>query len=58
MVRHMFFCWLGMSICYLPSNYVFLHMYINNCVYIMFKIWYITMILSSPGCPHYAGVHL
>ncbi len=26
---------------------VFLHMYINNCVHIMFKIQYMTIILSN-----------
>ncbi len=40
---HIVFCWLGMSICYLPSNSVFLQMYINNCVHTMFKIWYMIL---------------
>jgi hypothetical protein len=35
-----------MSICYMSSISVLLYMYIPNCVHIMFKIWYITIILS------------
>jgi hypothetical protein len=40
------FSWLGMSICYFSSISVLLYMYIHNWVQIMFKIWYITIILS------------
>ncbi len=39
------FSWLGMPIWYLFSISVLLYMYIHNCVHIMFKIWYITIIL-------------
>jgi hypothetical protein len=41
------FSWLGMSICYSSSISVLLYMYIHNCVHIMFKIWYMTIILSN-----------
>ena len=34
------FSWLGMSICYLASNFCITYMYIHNCVHIIFKIWY------------------
>jgi hypothetical protein len=29
-----------------PSISAFLYLFINNCVHIMFKIWYMTIILS------------
>jgi hypothetical protein len=36
--------WLGMPICYFTSISSFLYISINNCVHIMFKIRYMTMI--------------
>ncbi len=41
------FSWLGISICYSSSISALLYMYIHYCVLIMFKIWYITIILCK-----------
>ncbi len=47
----------GRSIWYLLSLSVFLYMYINNWVHIMFKIWYIHLscIIYCLCCPHDTG---